>query len=193
MQARGRGRERHLHAARAHKARQQPLGDDPGDPHVPGLRPPLPGGGRAVQPGTALTALRRRGRLLPLARVRIPGQALPGMARLPAWLAVLPALPLRPLPRPAPLAGRDALLRGRRPGVRAVHPQPPLRLCQPQLSPPLPLPGRLKLSRKPRDQRVPLLQQPPQPRIHNTKPRSIIRHGLIGHPRRLPRQNPPAK
>jgi hypothetical protein len=142
VQARRRGRESDRSAARALQTRQQPLGHDPGHAHVPGLRPPLPRQGSAVQAGPALAALCRRGRVLPLARIRVPGQALPRMAGLPARLAVLAALPLRPLPLPGLplLPGRDALLRARRPGLRAVHPQPALHLRQSQLKPPLPLP-----------------------------------------------------
>lgn len=48
---------------------------------VDDLRPPLRHSRRAVQPGPAAAALRRRRRFLPLAQLRVPGQALPGMAR----------------------------------------------------------------------------------------------------------------
>src|SRR5450756_1991622 len=75
-------------AARALQARQRPLGHRPDDLHVGDLRPPPGHGRRAVQAGPAPAALRRPGRFLPLARVRVPGQALPGMAGLPARLAV---------------------------------------------------------------------------------------------------------
>ena len=73
-------------------------------------------GRRAVQAGLAAAALRRRGRFLSSARVRVPGQALPGMAGLTAPLAVLPPFPLRFLPPRLPrLFSPDPLLRARRP------------------------------------------------------------------------------
>ena len=68
------------------------------------------------------------------------------MPGLPAPPAVLPALPLRFLTlRATALPRPDRLLRGRRARIGSVHPQPPLQPRQPQLQPPLPLPGRLQL------------------------------------------------
>ncbi len=55
------------------------------------------------------------------------------MTRLAAPLAVLPPFPLGLLPSPPRLFFRpDPLLRRRRPGIRAVHRQPPLQLRDPQ-------------------------------------------------------------
>ena len=144
VQAGRRLRERHRPAARARKPRQQPLGHLPDDLHVNDLRPP-----RVPRPPhrpgrPAGTALRRRLRVLPLARIRIPLQALALMTGLPAPLAVLPALPLGLLPRPPRFFRPDPLLRRRRPRVRAVHRQPALHLRQPQLQPPFPLQRRFQ-------------------------------------------------
>ena len=142
-------RDRHLPAARADQRGQQPLGHEPGDGHVPDLRPALLRGFGAIQPGPAPRALHRRFRALPLIRVRIPGQARPGMAGLPAALAVLAPFPLRflPLPPPglAPLLGPDGLFRRRRPGVAAVLPEPAFQVRDSQLQPPLPFQRRRQL------------------------------------------------
>ena len=102
-------RERDRPAAWARQPRQQPLGHRPDRLHVDDLRPPRLYGIRAVQPGPAAAALRRRVRGLRLARIRIPGQTLPRMPRLPAPHAVLPALPLGLLPRPPRLLRPDRL------------------------------------------------------------------------------------
>jgi hypothetical protein len=179
MGAGRRGREGDRPAARARKPRQRRLGDGPHDLHVDDLRPALPRRLRAVQAGLAAAALRRRGRLLPLAGVRVPGQALPGMAGLPAPPAVLAALPLGLLPRPPCLLSPDALLRTRRPRVGAVHPQPALQLSQPQLEPPLTLPRRVKARPQRRD--LPVRQQPPKPRVRSPQPGGVISSELIGH------------
>ena len=139
-------RDRDGPAARALQARQRPLRHRPGDLHVHDLRPPRHGRRRAVQADPAAAALGRRIRVLALARVRVPGQAPARVAGLPAPAAVLPALPLRFLTlRAAAFPRPDRLLRGRRARIGAVHPQPALQLRQPQLQPPLPLPGRLQL------------------------------------------------
>ena len=132
VQARRRLRERHRPAARAAKPRQQPRRHRPGDLCVDDLRPPRLRRRRAVQPGMAAAALHRRLRVLAVIRVRVPGQAFPRMPRLPARLAVLPALTLRCLPR---LPRPDPLLRRRRTRIRAVHRQAPLHLRQPELQP----------------------------------------------------------
>ena len=147
--------------------------------------PETPGSLRAVQPGPALTALRRRRRVLPLTRIGVPGQAFPAMAGLAAPLAVPASLPLRLLPRPPLFLGPDPLLRGRRPRVRAVHPQPALQLRQPQLQPPLALPRRVKAAPQHPDLGVLRPQRLPQPRVRSTQP-GVIRHGLIGHAPQAP-------
>jgi hypothetical protein len=187
VSARRRARERDRPAARALQPRQRPLGHRLDDLGVDDLRPPLRHSRRAVQPGPAAAALRRRRRFLPLARLRVPGQALPGMAGLPARLAVLAAIPLRFLPpRPPRLFSPDSLLRGRRPRVRAVRPQPALQLRQPQFQPPLALPRRVKARLQHPDLGVLRPQHLPQPRVRSTQPGGVIRHGLIGHAPRAP-------
>ena len=141
-----RDRDRGGAAARALKARQHPLRHRPGDLHVHHLRPPRRGRRRAVQVRPAAAALGRRIRVRALAGVRVPRQPPARVAGLPAPAAVLPALPLRFLTlRAAAFSRPDRLLRGRRARIGAVHPQPALQLRQPQLQPPLPLPGRVKL------------------------------------------------
>jgi hypothetical protein len=80
----------------------------------------------------AAAALRRRIRVLALARVRVPRQPPARVAGLPAPAAVLAALPLRLLTlRAAAFSRPDRLLRGRRARIGAVHPQPALQLRQP--------------------------------------------------------------
>ena len=71
----------------------------------------------------------------------------------------------------------DPLPGGRRPGVRAVHPEPALHLRQPRPQPPFPLQRR----RQHRDLPVLHLHDRAQPRVGSTQPGSVIRHGLIGH------------
>ena len=164
----GRGvRGAHLPAAPAGQRGKQPFGDEPADAHVPDLRPRRTRGLRARQPGPAPRALRRRLRGLPLVRVRVPGKASPGMARLPAPLAVLAALPLRripPLPlRLAALLRPDALLRRRRPGVSAVLPEPTFQLRDPQLQPAAQLPLGRQLRAQHRVLGVLGLDHSPQP------------------------------
>ena len=138
------------------------LNDVDGQQHVDDLRPQPRSRFRALQDRLATAALRRRRHRLPLARVRVPGQALPRVARLAARLAVLPPAPVRvstldlpPFPRPDPLFRRGGS------GVRAVLAQPPLQLLQPQLKPPYQLPVSIPLSPQPRDLRVP--SPPPRP------------------------------
>src|SRR5208282_5695708 len=132
------------------------------------------------------TALRRRLRGLRLARIRIPFQAFPLMAGLPAPLAVLPALPLGLLPGPPALLRPDPLLRRRSPRVGAVHPQPALQLSQPQLQPLPQLPLGVQLSPQQRVLRVLRLHHGPQPGVRSTKPRSVISQGLTGHAPQAP-------
>ena len=133
-----------LPAARAGQQRQQVLRHELDDPHVLDLRPPGARPFRAGQPGPAPRALRRRRHLHLLVRVRVPRQPRPGMPRLPAAPAVRAPLPFGGLPGlplgRAPLARPDRVLRRRRPRGRAVRPQPPLQLRDPQLQPPVPLP-----------------------------------------------------
>lgn len=62
----------HLPAARASQKRQQVLGNGPDDLYVPDLRPPGTRPLRALQPGPAPRALRRRRHLGLLIRARIP-------------------------------------------------------------------------------------------------------------------------
>ena len=156
-------RERDRPAARAHPAREQVLGHLPDDLHVNDLRPPRTRRLSAIQNRLAVTAFRRRIRGLTLARVRIPLQPPPLMTGLPAPLAVLAALPLRLLPRPARFLRPDSLPRRRRPRIRAVHRQSALQLRQPQLqlSPQLPL--RIQLPAEHRILGVLRLHHSPQP------------------------------
>jgi hypothetical protein len=105
-------RERDRPAARAAQPGQRPLRRLPDELHVErDLRPPRPDGLRLVQRRPAGPALRWRRRVLPLARVRIPSQAVARVPGLPAPLAVLAPLPLGLLPRPPGLFRPDPLLR----------------------------------------------------------------------------------
>jgi hypothetical protein len=119
---------------------QQDLGDLAEDLDVDDLCPSRLRRVRAVQGAVAGPAFRRRLRGPAVIRVRVAPQALALVTGLPAALAVLAPLPLGLLPLlllPG-LALRlrpDALLRGRRPGVAAVHRQAPLQLRDPQLHP----------------------------------------------------------
>jgi hypothetical protein len=130
----------HLPAARAGQQRQQVLGDEPGDFHVPDLRPPRPCAIRVLQAGPAPGALRRRRDFLPLSGIGIPRQAGPPMTGLPAALTVLAPLPLRDLPllllpRPlgfAPLPRADRVLRRRYPRRGAVPPEPQVKVQAPK-------------------------------------------------------------
>src|SRR6266581_4082533 len=82
----------------------------------------------------------------------VPRQPAARVAGLPAPPPVLPALPLRFLPqRAAALPRPDRFLRARRSRIRAVHREPALQLRQPQLQPPLPVPGRGQLRPQRRD------------------------------------------
>ena len=180
MRARRRARDHGCAAARAPQARQRPLRHRLGDLHIHDLRPPRRGPRRAVQPGPAAAALRRRIRVLPLARIRIPRQPPARMPRLPAPPPVLPPLPLRLLPqRAAPLLRPDRFPRARRARIRAVHPQPALQLRQPQPQPPLPLPGRVQLRPQRRDLGILRLDHGTQPltlpRDHISQAR-LLRH-----------------
>ena len=183
----GRGvRGGHLPAAPADQRGKQPFGDEPADAHVPDLRPRRTRGLRARQPGPAPRALRRRLGGLPLFRVRVPGKASPGMARLPARLAVLAAFPLRripPLPlRRAALLRRDGLLRCRRPGIGAVLPEPAFQLRDPQLHPAAQLPLGRQLRPQHRDLSVLRLDHSPQPGQQLTLPYGTARLiRRIGH------------
>jgi len=111
----------------------------------------------------------------------------PGLA---AGLAVLAPLPLGSIPlaalRAAPLFSPDPLLRRRRARIRAVHPQLPLQLSDPQIQPPPQLPLRLQVREhrgKPRPQRGKLgvlrLDHSAQPR--NQLALHPGRIGLTGH------------
>ena len=172
-------RERDRPAARAQHARQRPLGHLPDELHVDDLRPPRLNGVRAVQGRPAGTAFRRRRRVLLLTRVRIPLQAFPLMAGLPAPLAVPAALTLGLLPRPPRLLRPDPLLRTGSPRVDAVHRQAALYLRQPQLQPPLPLQRRLQGRRQHRDLLILRPDHSPQPRDQVTLLTASPR--LIGH------------
>ena len=147
VRARRRPGERDRPAARARQARQRPFGHLPDHFHVDDLRPPRARGRRAVQPSLAAAAFRRRPRFLPLIGIRLPGQAFALVPGLTAPLAIPAPLPLRFLPPAglAPLLHRDALLRRRRPGVRAVLAQPAFQLRNPQLQPPVPLQRSVQL------------------------------------------------
>ena len=101
MRPRRRLRGVDLPAAPAGQQRQQVLGDERRDLHVPDLRPPAARPVRPVQGGAAPRALRRRRHFLPLVRVRVPRQPRPGMPRLPAALAVRAPLPFRGLRGPS--------------------------------------------------------------------------------------------
>ena len=186
VRARRRLRERDRPAARARQARQRPFGHRPDHFHVDDLRPPRARRRRAIQPGPAAAAFRRRPRFLHLTGIRIPGQAVALVAGLAAPLAVLAPLPLRflPLPAPglAPLPRRDALLRRRRPGVGAVLAQPAFQLRNPQLQPPVPLQRSVQLGPQHRVLGVLRLDHGPQPGQQLTLLPGIstrIRH--IGH------------
>src|SRR5262249_32099881 len=122
-------RDGDLPAARALPARQRPFRRDRGEQHVDDLRPRPRYQLRAIEAGLAAAALRRWRSFPPLARVRVPGQALALMPGLPARLAVPPSAALRgPPPRAAPPAWRP-------PRRRRAAPAPPP--CPP---PPAPLP-----------------------------------------------------
>jgi hypothetical protein len=159
-------------------ADKPPFGHLRDDLRVNDLRPPGPGSLRAAQPGPALTALRRRRRVLLLPRIGVPGQALPGMAGLTAPPAVFAPFPLRSLPRPPLFLSPDPLLRRRRPRVRTVHPQPALQLRQPQLQRPLALPRRVKARPQQPDLGVLRAQHLPQPRVRSAARR---RHQARAH------------
>lgn len=122
----------------------------------------------------------------PLVRVRVLGKASPGMAGLPAALAVRAALPLRripPLPlRLAALLRPDALLRRRRPRISAVLPEPAFQLRDPQLHPPAQLPLGRQLRPQHRDLGILRLDHSPQPGQQLTLPAGTARQiRLIGH------------
>ena len=179
MRARRRPGERDRPATRAAPARQRPLGHRPDDLHVGDLRPPRARGLRAIQPSAAATAFCGRVRVHVLTRVRIPLKALPRMTRLASPLAVLPALTLGLLPRPPRLFDPYPLLRGRRPGVGAVHRQAALDLRQPQLQTALPVQRRLQSARQNGDLLVLRPDHSPQPR--DQVPLLASRPRLTGH------------
>ena len=179
VRARRRLRERDRPAARAAPARQRPLGHRPDDLHVGDLRPPRSRSRRTVQGRPASAALRRRPGVLLLTRVRIPLKAFPLMTRLASPLAILPALALGLLPRPPRLFRPDPLLRGRRPGVGAVHRQAALDFRQPQLQPALPVQRRFQGGRQHGDLLVLRPDHSPQPRDQVSLLASRPR--LIGH------------
>ena len=123
---------------------------------------------------------------LPESFGRDQGPNVMAMAGLPAPLAVLAPLPLRflPLPAPglAPLLRPDALLRRRRPGVRAVLAQPAFQLRNPQLQPPVPLQRSVQLSPQHRVLSVLRLDHGPQPAQQLTLlPGTSRRIRHIGH------------
>ena len=186
MRPRRRGRERDRPAARAQKARQRPLGHLPDDLRVDDLRPPVSRGLRAVQGRPAVTALRRRRRGPSSRPVRIPCQAFPLMTGLPAPLAVLPALPLRLLPRPPRLLRPDPLPRLGVP--ESVLSIPSRRSSSASRSPSRRRSSRSASSsaRSTRVLRVLRLHHGPQPGVRSTKPRSVISQGLTGHAPQAP-------
>ena len=108
------------------------------------------------------------------------------MAGLPARLPVLPPLALGLLPGPPGLFRPDPLLRRRGPGIGAVHAQAPLQLRQPQPEPPDQLPVGIPPGPQPLDLRGLRLHHRTLPRIRSAKPRSVVRHGLIGHATQAP-------
>jgi hypothetical protein len=172
-------------------ADKPPFGHLRDDLRVNDLRPPGPGSLRAAQPGPALTALRRRRRVLLLPRIGVPGQALPGMAGLTAPPAVFAPFPLRSLPRPPLFLRPDPLLRRRRPRVRTVHPQPALQLRQPQLQRPLALPRRVKARPQQPDLGVLRASTSRSRAFAARSPAASSGTGSSGTRRRLP-QPPPA-
>ncbi len=156
-----------LAAARAGQQRQQVLGHELRDGHVPDLRPPGPRPLRALQPSTAARALRRRRQLFPPVRVRRAGQPCPRVPGLPAALAVRAAFPLRGLPglplRLAPLPRLNGLPGRRRARGRAVRPEPAFQLGDLQLQPAAQLPLSVQLSPQHRNLAVLGLDNGPQP------------------------------
>jgi hypothetical protein len=177
-----RARERHPPAARAHPARQQPLGHLLDHFRVNDLRPPRLHGFSAIQARLATAALRGRIRGHPLIRAQLPLQAFPLMTGLTAPPAVLTAFPLRPLPRPPRFLRPDPLLRRRRPRIRAVHRQPALQLRHPQPKPPPQLPLGIQLPPEQRNLGVLRLHHSPQPRQQLSLLRDhVSQAGLLRH------------
>ena len=175
-----------LAAAWAGQQRQQVLGGERRDLHVPDLGPPGARPLRATQAGAAPRAFRRRRHLRPLVRVQVPRQPRPGMPGLPAALAVRPALAFRRLPRlplrPAAFPGPDRVLRRRRARGRAVLPQPAFQLGGLQLQQAAPLQQTAQLRPQHRILGVLGLDDRPQPGEQLTQLPGISRQARhIGH------------
>ena len=146
----------------------------------------VPMGGRTRSGDTASTCKTHRGRPGSRRPLPYPGQARPGMAGLPAALAVLAPFPLRflPLPPPgrAPLLRPDGLFRRRHPGVGAVLSEPAFQLRDSQLQPPLPFQRRRQLRPQHRVLGILRLDHGPQPGQQLTLlPRTGRRIRRIGH------------
>ena len=122
-------------------------------------------------------------RVLPLIRLRIPGQAVALVTGLPAPPAVLP--PSRPTAA-APVAPFAP--------IRSFDEGVPDRYCPSAgaPAPPAAAPAAAAASVRPpaRPQRLdlrgPRCRHGPQPRVGSAKPRGIIRHGVIGHAPQAP-------